>query len=169
MGPMPLTEADLSRICEACGLCCNGTLFGYVELRAAEVATAERHRLPLVEPAEPDDPSFRLPCPRHVEGAGCSIYAERPSACRSFVCPLLASARADGAAVASLVERGARTRATLRRFEERGVELRLLVLSLMQPDVLGAVFETGEPEVTRDLRELSVALRTDYGVAIPPE
>jgi hypothetical protein len=164
---MSATREDLSRICAACGLCCNGTIFGYVDLHDAEVAAFEKHRLPLVEPIEPGNASFKLPCPRFEEGAGCTIYEARPSACRRFVCPLLARAASGAATVPGSVDQVSRTRAITRRFEARGVELRMLVLSLMQPDVLGAEFDTGEAEVTRDLAELSDALRDDFGVAIP--
>ena len=166
---MPTSAEDLSRICAACGLCCNGTIFGYVDLHDAEVALADKHRLPLVEPIEPGDARFRLPCPRFEEGAGCTIYEARPSACRRFVCPLLERARSGAATVSRSVEQVSRTRAITRRFEERDVEIRLLVLSLMQPDVLGSEFDTGEAEVKRDLAELSDALRDDFGVAIPTE
>lgn len=72
------------RICGACGLCCDGTLFADVRLR------------------EEDDPKdlltlgfklkrrkgyyfFKQPCQAKTEGE-CQIYENRPSRCRAFEC-----------------------------------------------------------------------------------
>ena len=88
-GAMSVAAEDLSRICAACGLCCNGTLFGSVDLHDSEVALAERSHLPVVHPIEPGQAHFLQPCSLHVDGTGCSIYDERPGACRRYVCKLL--------------------------------------------------------------------------------
>lgn len=67
-------------LCRACGLCCDGSLFGRVPL-----AEDERVHLPLA----PGGNAFDQPCPAHVDDA-CTIYETRPRACREFTCRLLA-------------------------------------------------------------------------------
>lgn len=88
----PLSDA-VSKLCQACALCCDGTLFTYVTVSAAE---AEALRARDVALSARKDGSFRLiqRC-RGLEGRGCSIYAERPAPCRAYAC-LLAKALEEG-------------------------------------------------------------------------
>jgi hypothetical protein len=74
-------------LCRACGFCCDGTLFGWVDLDAAE--RRPLRSLPLVGAA---DGSVRLlqPCAAHAP-AGCTVYGERPRTCASYRCDLLRS------------------------------------------------------------------------------
>lgn len=101
-----------ARLCQACGLCCSGALFAYVEVKVGDkeglvgtpirpYRTAQKKRV------------FDLPCPA-LEGTRCSIYARRPQTCRTYLCSLTRSvlngalAYDDAAAqVAALKERGA--------------------------------------------------------------
>jgi|SRR5579883_335043 hypothetical protein len=59
--PVPSPADGAAKSCGSCTLCC--TIMGVPELKK--------------RPWEP--------C-RHVSGAGCTIYAERPAGCRSFMC-----------------------------------------------------------------------------------
>ena len=77
---------DGSRLCLACGLCCQGLLHEWAQLDPGETADAERLGLPTF--LHPQGPGFTLPCPRHREGR-CTVYDERPSPCRGFRCKLL--------------------------------------------------------------------------------
>jgi Fe-S-cluster containining protein len=84
-------EADLSALCQACGLCCDGSLFGRVDLEPAEVDRARRRRLRVIASGK----SFEQPCSALAEapeGPGgrrsCTFYEERPLSCRRFVCRL---------------------------------------------------------------------------------
>lgn len=80
---------DVSSLCRTCALCCDGTLFAYVTVSAAE---AEALRARDVALAERKDGTFRLPQPcRALERRSCTVYAERPAPCRSYAC-LLAKA-----------------------------------------------------------------------------
>jgi len=85
----PARKAELEALCGACGLCCDGSLFGRVGLDPGELEGALRARLPVVQNGR----SFEQPCPA-LKRAGddstrvCSIYHERPAACRRFVCRL---------------------------------------------------------------------------------
>ena len=79
-----MSEA-VSRLCQACGFCCDGTLFDGIVLTAPDLPGVERVRLPLFH----DDgrPTLRLPCPAHV--GSCTVYDDRPSTCRTYQCLLV--------------------------------------------------------------------------------
>jgi hypothetical protein len=79
-------ELDGSRLCLECGLCCQGVLHGSVQVRRDEVAAVRRLGLPVVETGE--EAVFPQPCPCH-QGGRCTVYEERPSACRGYHCKLL--------------------------------------------------------------------------------
>ncbi|PRX43112.1 YkgJ family cysteine cluster protein [Salegentibacter salegens] len=75
---------DSSNICLSCGLCCDGTLIGFVEL--------EKEELPGMKAVmdienENDNGFFLQPCNKYCDG--CTIYSERPKQCASFECKLL--------------------------------------------------------------------------------
>lgn len=86
-GPAP----DGSQLCQACGLCCQGALHDRGRLEADEVEPMRRLGLLTDERAE--GTVFRLPCPRYA-GGRCTVYAERPTACREYACRLLLRYRA---------------------------------------------------------------------------
>lgn len=77
--------SDGSRLCLACGLCCDGTVFEHVDLGRDEAAAAARH-LPVVGSPRP---RFHQPCPRWSRDDGCTIYAERPMPCARYRCRTL--------------------------------------------------------------------------------
>ena len=85
--------SDVGTLCLACGLCCDGTLFGLVRLHASEEAHARNHQLTVVTR---DDGSARLqqPCAA-LEGTACRIYADRPGTCRRYLCDLAAALEGD--------------------------------------------------------------------------
>lgn len=76
----------LSSICLSCGLCCDGTLIGFVHLDDEEVPEVRKH----MEIEEEQGHGFFLhPCQRYCDG--CTIYAHRPKQCGLFKCGLLKS------------------------------------------------------------------------------
>lgn len=78
-------------LCRACGLCCAEFGLGSVGLQREEAAWASSRRLPIVQSGR--QLSFRLPCVLLRSEGGdrvCSDYGNRPNACRTFVCKLLA-------------------------------------------------------------------------------
>jgi Fe-S-cluster containining protein len=82
-------DVHLAALCQSCGMCCDGSLFGRARLTSSEVDLARRLHLPVVANGR----SFALPCPALVtRGADrqCEVYADRPEACRQFVCALYA-------------------------------------------------------------------------------
>jgi hypothetical protein len=102
-----LPVRDGGALCLACGLCCSGELFEDVRLDPAELDTARKLRLPLVQGH--GEPAFEVPCPQHVGGA-CAAYEERPRVCREFVCHTLAGYLAGDLDLGAAEERIVRLR-----------------------------------------------------------
>ena len=91
-------SADLAMLCRSCGLCCDGSLFGRVTLATEEVVPARERHLPVIA----DGRAFEQPCTglASVDDAAerrvCSVYRDRPRACRGFVCRLYERHRREG-------------------------------------------------------------------------
>ena len=77
---------DSLNICLSCGLCCDGTLIGYVKLGSEELP-ALRELLNIEE--EGGKGFFLQPCKSYCDG--CTIYSKRPKQCDNFKCGLLKS------------------------------------------------------------------------------
>lgn len=85
-----------ARLCGACGLCCDGTLFDLVKLEASDDApklkalglpvTLSRGRAPVAR--------FPQPCAALCEDRMCRLYADRPWQCRVFECGVFKDAKA---------------------------------------------------------------------------
>ena len=79
-------------LCTRCGLCCDGSLFGDVEL----VGPGEATRLEImgleIDDNQADGDLLLQPCAA-LQGRRCGIYAHRPKCCRSFECRLLEDVR----------------------------------------------------------------------------
>ncbi|MBN1116284.1 MAG: YkgJ family cysteine cluster protein [Bacteroidales bacterium] len=71
----------------SCGLCCDGSLIGFVELGGEELS-----RLRVLMDIEEFDMSgfFFLPC-KNLSCNGCKIYPQRPKQCDNFNCEMLKS------------------------------------------------------------------------------
>lgn len=85
-----LTDA----LCTRCGLCCDGTLFGDVELSGwAEAIQMEVLGLNIEDDnGEGGRAMLQQPCTA-LKGTVCSVYAHRPKCCRTFECKLLQDAQ----------------------------------------------------------------------------
>ncbi len=85
------TETAASRLCQDCGLCCDGTIFHTVRLQPGDSAPALRALgLRLVRRHGRD--CFLQPCAA-FHGGRCTIYAQRPERCRRFECRQLRGVR----------------------------------------------------------------------------
>lgn len=73
-----------SRLCGACGLCCNGVMFHTVKLQPGDSAK-KLAALGLKLKRKKRHDYILQPCPAYRE-ARCSIYAARPERCRLFEC-----------------------------------------------------------------------------------
>lgn len=78
------TESMASRLCAACGMCCDGTLFPTVQLTASDDPKALLERGMKLKRRKRHD-FFTQRC-QAFRGSCCSIYAARPERCRVFEC-----------------------------------------------------------------------------------
>jgi len=91
---MTNAPSPATRLCAACGLCCNGVLFFSVRLQATDSART-LSALGLKPKRKNRETHLLQPCPAHVDSC-CTIYADRPARCRAFVCRQLRAVE-DGA------------------------------------------------------------------------
>jgi Fe-S-cluster containining protein len=80
---------SLEGLCQACGLCCDGSLFTRVPLGVSEVVPAARLAVVTNEHGGRHVPQR---CAA-LQGTRCQVYAERPLACRRYECLLLGALR----------------------------------------------------------------------------
>jgi hypothetical protein len=78
------TDSAASRLCVACGMCCDGTIFHHVRLQPRDSAKALA-ALGLKLKRKRKHDHILQPCPAHQE-CRCSIYEARPERCRLFEC-----------------------------------------------------------------------------------
>jgi Fe-S-cluster containining protein len=101
-------------LCTRCGLCCDGTLFGDVELTGPREST----RLALlgldVDADDADTELLALPC-RGLRGTRCGVYIHRPQCCRTFECRLLQQATRGDVAVGDALARIAEAKAQVQQ------------------------------------------------------
>jgi Fe-S-cluster containining protein len=116
-------EGDLALLCQSCGMCCDGSLFGRVDLEPEEVETARRHRLRVL----PEARAFEQPCAALASsGPGlatrrCSMYDERPASCRRFACRLYDRHRQEGGPIEERLRVVRRVRDLAASLEESGL------------------------------------------------
>ena len=97
----PATVA--SRLCSACGLCCNGVMFHTVRLQAKDSAK-DLAALGLKLKRKKGANYILQPCPA-FRGTHCSVYAARPERCRLFECRQLRRVDAGEITEAAALER----------------------------------------------------------------
>ena len=88
---MTQTDELVDSLCVNCALCCDGTLFGDVELPPTEDVERLR-RLGLGLRRRGDRVKLPQPC-RALDGCRCGVYDERPVNCARFECLLLQATR----------------------------------------------------------------------------
>lgn len=114
-GPPPSGAPTLTdSLCTRCGLCCDGTLLGDVELAGRAEATRLEVLGVGVEDGGAGADVLPLPCPA-LRGTRCGIYTHRPGSCRTFECRLLQQTRRGTITVAGAAARIAAARRQVRR------------------------------------------------------
>ncbi|MDT0507770.1 YkgJ family cysteine cluster protein [Novosphingobium sp. MMS21-SN21R] len=79
------TLPEDQHLCTRCGMCCDGTLFEYVEVDESERPSVEN--LFTLHPGT-KGPVFHQPCP-HAINQCCMVYEARPETCRKYRCKTL--------------------------------------------------------------------------------
>lgn len=108
------------KLCLACGLCCDGTLFGHVRIGPGDLpeklkalglpVAASRTKVPFVRSLQP--------CAALCADRTCRLYGDRPHQCRAFECGVFKAFRAgqiEFAAALRLVRRARRQADEVRR------------------------------------------------------
>lgn len=80
----------MAALCLSCKLCCTHGLFASVPVEAGEVDRLKSHHLKLVKKGD----DWRMPFPCAAHNGCCSIYPERPTACRAYECDVLSAVNA---------------------------------------------------------------------------
>jgi hypothetical protein len=120
----------------ACGLCCDGVLFGQVPLSPSD----QDPQLDALLPTATSDGQRHMaqPC-RAFDGRCCTVYSARPTVCRSFQCKLLV--RLESGTVmqpeALAIARSTRrlVQSIRRDLESRGIDIRKRSLLAAYRDV----------------------------------
>jgi len=81
------SDSAASRLCSACGICCNGVMFHKVRVQSGD-SPGELIALGLKLKRKHKEQFILQPCPAHQESR-CSIYHQRPERCRLFECQQL--------------------------------------------------------------------------------
>ncbi len=112
----------VAQLCPACGLCCNGVLFGDVELqRGDDARLLAQLDVSLFRKGRKN--AFSQPC-SCFDGKLCCIYSNRPTQCRTFECGLLKRVTAGdlttGAALKTIAAARRSAEAVLKLIRELG-------------------------------------------------
>lgn len=148
------TSDAVSQLCPACGLCCNGVLFGDVELQRED----DRNRLKSLGVdlfRKSRKTAFSQPC-SCFDGNLCGIYADRPKQCRAFECGLIKRVSAGklttGAALKVIADTRRRSEAVLKLVRELGNTDEAKPLNRRYADVVGQPIDMAADEADLERR-----------------
>ena len=105
-----------SRLCSACGLCCNGVMFHTVKMQPAD-SPSVLSALGLKLKRKSSGQYLQQPCPAFC-GTHCAIYEARPERCRVFECQQLKQLAAGDATEAAALERIREVQRRVKELEE---------------------------------------------------
>ena len=108
--------AAATRLCSACGLCCNGVMFHTVRLQPVDSPKALA-ALGLKLKRKKGANYILQPCPAFC-GTHCSIYAARPERCRLFECRQLKRVASGEITEATALERIREVQSRVAEIEE---------------------------------------------------
>ena len=166
-----MTGDDSNPICLECGLCCNGVIFGDLQLQPGDNVARLQKLLGQWGTIARLKGNSKLPQPCvALEGCRCRIYDGRPQYCREFDCLLLKNVKSGRIALPAAL-------GTIRTARQRAERVRRLLRQLGDADetaALGVRFrrikkraESGEldDEATDLFGELTLAVH-DLNVII---
>ena len=97
---------SVGELCQTCGLCCDGTLFTLVPLSSDDVAPSGV----TVDTKPTGARGLRQPCSA-LSGTCCTVYAQRPMACRRYQCLLFEAMQSEEEQLAGALKIVARAKA----------------------------------------------------------
>jgi Fe-S-cluster containining protein len=122
MAADPARASELALLCRSCGMCCDGSLFGRVDLQPDEIDPARRRGLSVLESGKAfEQPCVALAPPAPCAERACAIYAARPRSCRRFTCRLYASHAREGGAIEERLAVVRRVRSLVAELEASGL------------------------------------------------
>ena len=163
---------DSLNICLSCGLCCDGTLIGHVQLNREEIP-ALRKIMDIED--ESGNGFFLHPCSKYCDG--CTIYSQRPKQCASFNCGLLTSYEQKELGFDSAIEIIDRTRQKKIAIGKKIVALNITLKSqsfyfkmvelkkVLQKIKSESSFTQKHIELIADLKELDGLLTNSFGIS----
>ena len=162
----------IEQLCPNCGLCCNGVLFGDVELQKDDHA-GQLINLGMSLKKKGMKSAFAQPC-RCFDGKLCRIYADRPKRCATFECGLLKHVQSGEMSAPAALKRIAdakklaeKVRRLLRRLGDDDEQLALTKRysrMMSQPIDLSAAEDAGEArgELMLAVNDLMLVLQRDF-------
>lgn len=164
---------DSTNLCLSCGLCCDGTVLGFVQLGREELPAFRE----LMDIENTKGEGFFLqPCKKYCDG--CKIYTNRPKQCASFQCGLLKSLEHKELDLESAIEIAhevkQRKLAIERKISLLQVELRsqsfyfkmVELKKLFQKNKSGLSLTQSHLDLTSDLKQLDSLLSKKFGLSV---
>lgn len=170
------SAAAASRLCAACGMCCDGTMFQIVRMQPGEVP-AELGRLGLKIRCRDGEYYMEQPCSALREKR-CTVYEQRPVRCRLFNCQQLGRVErgetTESEAMAMILEtralvekvRGLIEQSGLREDGQALVERYERVASTPINEELEPELAAVREELEKTMRELKLQLNREF--RLPP-
>lgn len=107
---------DSTRLCLACGLCCDGSLFSWAKLRPAELDPAAALGMRVFrEP--PQERGFAQPCPQWQGKCRLHDSPQYPHVCRAYRCGILKGLQAGELSLPQALSLAAATRLEIERLK----------------------------------------------------
>lgn len=166
--------SESENLCLSCGLCCDGTLIGFVQLDK-EDTSALKDTLEVIENSNGNG-VFLHPCSKYCDG--CTIYSKRPKKCAEFACKLLTSVEQKevdfNSATESIAEVKQRKNAILSKLETLDFQLdsdsfyfnMVELKKLLQKKRIDATLTKNHLELIVNLEQLDIMLSNRFGVTM---
>lgn len=146
-------DRELALLCQSCGMCCDGSLFGRVDLEPDEIEPARRNRLRVLGGRGFEQPCTALAQREREPGRVCAIYDQRPGACRRFACRLYERHRREGGPLEPRLAAVRRVRELVVALESQGLEPADFASDTPGSARPGAIARETYDELTRRLEE----------------
>lgn len=164
---------ESTNICLSCGICCDGTLIGFVQLSQEE---APEIRAIMEIEQEKGQAFFLHPCKKFCDG--CTIYSKRPKQCASFECGLLKSVEKKELPFNSAVEMINEVKLKRVEIEEKLAALEIGLQSqsfyfkmielekILQKEKAGLSFTSNHQDLLLQLQYLDNLVSRNFGLSL---